>query len=386
MRRRWLDHIIPYFLIALIGAPLALFLYRHVDGERHGDKMDWLNPWALILFSGCALIALVAFHMRVRRAPTFAHARVDELAMAKRGFFSRLVSLPAVLRLLALACIIVALARPRTYKKQEIVVEGIDIMIVLDLSKSMEERDLRRNRLDAGQRTIRRFLKKRKHDRIGLVVFAQEAMTQCPLTLDYKSLDQIVADLAIGDVPELGTAIGDALGLSLASLRRSDDVNDSHVPDGPPGFKLDEPKKKSKDEFVKTRSKVVILLSDGDSNWTTKFAPREAKAIAQKMGVKVFTILLGKERSKRRFRGRYAVNPELLKEIARDTGGLFFRAGTDKELNESFDEVRATLDKRTRRIVGRIPGEDLFRHLVFPAIMLLFLELGLGMTRFRRFP
>jgi len=384
MRSRWLDHVIPYVLIGLIGSPIALLLYKRVDGARHGDKLSWLNPWALVLLSGCALIALVAFHLRVRRAPTFAHARVDELAMARRGLFSRLITLPAVLRLLALACIVVALARPRTYKKQEIVVEGIDIMIVLDLSKSMEERDLKRNRLDAGQRTIRRFLKKRKHDRIGLVVFAQEAMTQCPLTLDYKSLDQIVADLAIGDVPELGTAIGDALGLALASLRRSDDVNDSHVPDGPPSFKIEPPKKDTK-EFEKTRSKVVILLSDGDSNWTTKFQPREAKIVAQKMGVKVFTILLGKER-RSLFRGRYAVNPALLKEIARDTGGLFFRAGTDAELNRSFDEVRAKLDKKRRHIVGRIPGEDLFRHLVIPAILLIFLELSLAMTRFRRFP
>jgi|GEM_PF-2091843 len=301
MPRRWLDHIIPYVLLAIIGTPLGLFLWDYVNSKRHGDKVSWLNPWALVLLSGCALIALVAFHLRVRRAPTFAHARVDELAMARPGLFARLVSVPMVLRMLALACIVVALARPRTYKKQEIIVEGIDIMIVLDLSKSMEERDLGRNRLDAGQRTIRRFLKKRKHDRIGLVVFAQEAMTQCPLTLDYKSLDQIVADLAIGDVPELGTAIGDALGLALAALRRSEDPADAHVPDGPPGFKIEpepDPKagKADGDKFKKTRSKVVILLSDGDSNWTTKFTPREAKLVAQKMGVKVFTILLGKER------------------------------------------------------------------------------------------
>src|SRR5690606_12532389 len=125
------------------------------------------------------------------------------------------------------------------------------VMIALDLSRSMEERDLGQNRLDAAQRTIREFLAGRASDRVGLVVFAREALLQCPLTLDYRSLDQIVADLAIGDVPEMGTAIGDALGLSLAQLARS-----------------------------AATSKVVILLSDGDSNVVNEMDPHEARALA----------------------------------------------------------------------------------------------------------
>lgn len=360
MRRRWFHVLLPYLLVVLIAGPLALWLHSELESIRGEETLTWKNPWAVLLLAGCALVAWVAFHLRARRAPSFAFSRVGELFMARRGWASHFASLPSVLRVVALGLLAVALARPQTYKTTEREVEGIDIMIVLDLSKSMEERDLRNNRLDAGQRTIRNFLKNRENDRIGLVVFAQAAMTQCPLTLDYNSLDQIVADLAIGDVPEMGTAIGDALALALSSLRRSDAL-----------------------------SKVVILLSDGDSNMTSQFDPEEAKELAVKMGVRVFTILLGREGGHRRSafgRGRYAVNPELLKDIARDTNGLFFRAGDDRELEESFDTVRATLEKTRRRETGKVLSRELFGYFAIPAIILLFLEIGLGLTRWRRFP
>jgi Ca-activated chloride channel family protein len=177
--------------------------------------------------------------------------------------------------------------------------------------------------------------------------------------MDYRALDQIVADLSIGDVPEMGTAIGDALALSLASLRRSE-----------------------------AKSKVVILLSDGDSNWTTKFDPVEAKELAKKMNVKVFTILLGRERRRNPFgfRSRYNVNPQLLKEIAQETGGLYFRAGDDEALESSFAAVRKDLDKTRIRVTGRVPGAELFYFFLIPAIGLILLEILLGLTRWRRFP
>ena len=370
MRRRWFDHVIPYLILILIAGPLAMWMVDHVDSARGEETLTWHDPWALLLLGGCLLIAWVGFHLRQSRAPTFAFSRVGELAMGRRGFIARLAELPTILRIVALALLAIALARPQTYRTVEREVEGIDIMIVLDLSKSMEERDLRHNRLDAGQRTIRNFLEKRKNDRIGLVVFAQEVMTQCPLTLDYNSLDQIIADLAIGDVPEMGTAIGDALALALASLRRS-------KADRRPG-------RPSSDS-----SRVVILLSDGDSNWTAKFDPREAKDVAKEMGVKVFTILLGREGGKRRGpfgRGRYAVNPELLKEIAEQTGGLYFRAGDDEQLEASFTAVRETLEKSRRRETSKVLSLELFDRFAIAALVLLFLEIVLVMTRWRRFP
>lgn len=355
--------LLPYVLIAAIVGPLALVLWDQLASVATKERIEWKNPWAFALLGGCALLAWVSFHLRARRAATFAYSRVGELALARPGLVSRLWSLPSVLRIVAVGLIACALARPTTYREEDVEVESIDIMVVLDLSKSMEERDLQRNRLDAGQRTIRNFLKKRdktkERDRIGLVVFAQAAMTQCPLTMDYRALDQIVADLAIGDVPEMGTAIGDALALSLASLRRS-----------------------------KAKSKVVILLSDGDSNWTTKFDPTEAKELAKGMDVTVFTILLGRERKRGPFgfRGRYNVNPKLLREIASETGGQFFRAGDDEALQASFTAVREKLDKTRIRVTGRVPGAELFHFFLIPALCLVFLEILLGLTRWRRFP
>ncbi len=242
--------------------------------------------------------------------------------------------------------------------------EGIDVMFVLDLSKSMEEKDLQRNRLDAGQRTIREFLAARqgRGDRVGLVVFAREAMLQCPLTLDYPSLDAIVSDLQIGEVPELGTAIGDALGLALASLRRS-----------------------------QSASKVVILLSDGDWNKANFMDPGEALTLSVQMGVRVFTVLLGREDSGSErgtgfARTQYAVNPKVLQDIASATKGLYFRAGDNTQLARSFEEIREQLTKSEHRIIGSTPRLELFDYLVWIAFALLTLELLMRMTRFRSFP
>jgi Ca-activated chloride channel family protein len=222
----------------------------------------------------------------------------------------------------------------------------------------MQETDLRLNRLDAGQRVIRGFISRRDSDRIGMVVFAREALLQCPLTTDYRSLDQVVADLAIGDVPELGTAIGDALGLALAQLRRSE-----------------------------ARSKIVILVSDGDSNVAYKMDPDEATKLATDMGIRVFTVLVGREES--RFpvgSTQYAVNPELLKNMARDTGGQYFHAGDDAALERSFEGIRKTLEKSEVKVVGRTPDKELYGRFALVAAMFLLVELVMALTRWRRFP
>jgi len=350
--------LVGYLTLIVLGGAIGLVLYGEIDKIRGEQTLSWANPWALVLASGCLLALWTGFHLRTTRAASFAFSRVRDLYPTKRGLVARFATLPAVLRIVALGLIAVGLARPQTYKTEILKVEGIDIMIVLDLSKSMEEQDLRRNRLDAGQRTIRNFIDKREADRIGLVVFAREAMLQCPLTLDYASLDQIVADLAIGDVPEMGTAIGDALGLALASLRRS-----------------------------AARSKVVILVSDGDSNVATEMDPIEAKELAVAMGVRVFTILMGQETGRLPFgRSHYAVNPDLLKEIAADSGGLYFNAGDDEALSRSFEQIRKTLEKTKLTVIGTSPDEELFPYFVIPALFLLLLEIMLALTRWRRFP
>lgn len=352
---------LPYLLVVFLAGFLALGLTADFGRLAATGEVVLDDPGALLLLAGAALLAWVGFHLYGRRVATFSFSRTADLARSGQGLVAWMAPLPRVLRIVAVGLLAVALARPQTMVKQDIEVEGIDIMIVLDMSKSMEERDLRHDRLDAAQRTIRNFLKGRKNDRIGLVVFAKQAMTQCPLTHDYAALDEIVADLAIGDLEAMGTAIGDGLGLALASLRRSD-----------------------------ARSKVAILLTDGDSNVINEMAPEEAKELARKMNVKVFTVLMGRElAAEPRFdpfgRQPYAVNPALLKAIAKDTGGRYFNAGDDAALDRGFEEVRATLEKSKRRQVGRVFTE-LYPRFALAALILVFLELALSLTRLRRFP
>ena len=363
--RRTLAALVPYLLVAALGGAIGLVLFAEIQELRGVDDVELHDPGALLLLLACVLAAWVGFHLHVRRSGTFAFSRVGDLARTRRGFVAWLTTFPRALRVVALGLIAVALARPQTYTRREIEVEGIDMMLVLDLSKSMEERDLRPNRLEAAARTVRRFLKGRKNDRIGLVVFAKEAMVQCPLTLDYAALDDVVADLAIGDVEPMGTAIGDALGLALANLRRSD-----------------------------ARSKVVVLLSDGDSNTVNEMDPDEATGAAREMGVRVFTVLIGREEGAAPDpdfgldlfgRQPYAVNPALLKKMASATGGRYFNAPDTRALDRGFEEVRATLEKSKRREVGKVYGE-LFPRFVTPALVLLFLEVLLSLTRLRKFP
>jgi Ca-activated chloride channel homolog len=354
--------LIPYALLLLIGGAITLILTGQLRDLRGAEQIVFDDKGALLLLAACVLLCWVLFHLASKRSASFRFSRHADLLRAGRGPISYLAPLPRVLRVIAVGLLAVALARPQATRRQEIEVEGIDIMIVLDMSKSMEETDLRRDRLDAAQRTIRHFLTERKNDRIGLVVFAKQAMLQCPPTLDYLALDRMVSDLTLGDIEPMGTAIGDGLGLALASLRRSD-----------------------------ARSKVVILLTDGDSNIVNEMSPEESKDLAAQMKVKVFTVLVGREagaggpRHDRFGRQEHATNPALLKKIAADTGGKYFNAGDDVALERGFDEVRATLEKSKRKEVGRV-YTDLYPRFAAVGFVLILLELLLSFTWFRRFP
>lgn len=323
------------------------------QGPTDQDQVVWKTPRAIFLVPGALLVGWIAFHLYRRRTAAMAFSQVK--LMKVRGVGALLADLPAALRVLAVAALAFGLARPETYRTVKREVDSIDIMLVVDMSKSMEETDMQRDRMDAAQRVIRRFLRRNKNDRIGLVIFGQQAMLQCPLTHDSKMLEKIVADLVIGDVPELGTAIGDGLALAVAQLRRSD-----------------------------AKSKVVILLSDGDSNWVTRFDPDEAARAAQKLGIKVYTLLVGKEESD--LFGGMSVNPATLRNIAAVTGGEFFRASDYASFDRGFQTVRTKLDTTKRTVSERIPDQQLFVPLAAIAALLIGLELLLSYTRLRRLP
>jgi Ca-activated chloride channel family protein len=352
MMKRLLRQAWPWALLLLVGGPLAALAHAHL--ARQPDLV-WRFPRAVVLASAPLLAAIVGFGLRRQRAAGLGFSMTHRLTQSWRGREAWAADLPAVLRVLALAALVVAAARPQTYRTVTREVDSVDIMLVFDLSKSMEESDLPRDRLDAAQRVVRNFVRGNKNDRIGLVVFAQRAMLQCPLTHDSAVLEQIVADLQIGDVAENGTAIGDGLALALAQLRRSD-----------------------------ARSRVVILLSDGDSNTVTAFGDAEAAAAARQMGVKVYTVLVGAESTD--LFGGMSVNPDNLRSIARTTGGAFFRADDEASFRAGFARVRATLDKTKRKLQERVPDRELFVWFVALALALLGLEVLLAATWLRRLP
>ncbi len=350
--KRLLRALWPWALVLLLGAPLFALAYAKLEAEH---DLVWRHPKAIALGSAAIFAGLVGFGLRRQRAAALGFSMTHRLTSSWRGREVWAADLPTVLRVLALCALVAAAARPQTYRNVTREVDSVDIMLVFDLSKSMEESDLPRDRLDAAQRVIRNFVRGNKNDRIGLVVFAQRAMLQCPLTHDSAVLEQIVADLAIGDVAENGTAIGDGLALALAQLRRSD-----------------------------AKSRVVILLSDGDSNTVTAFGDREAAATAKQMGVKVYTVLVGAEATD--LFGGMSVNPDNLKMIARTTGGEFFRADDEASFRAGFTRVRATLDKTKRKLQERIPDRELFSWFTALALLLLGLEIALSATWLRRLP
>src|SRR5262249_26972515 len=263
-------------------------------------------------------------------------------------------------RLSAVGLCVFALARPQTTSPdKDVEVEGIDIVIALDLSNSMEETDVVPNRIEAAKQVIDDFVKRRRNDRIGLVVFGREAFTHCPLTLDYSALRQMISELHLGVVDGRGTAIGNALGVALNRLRRSD-----------------------------AQSKVVILLTDGDNN-AGNISPLQAARFAQSLGVRVFTVLVGQNDDSpeppalaRIPHRRYPVNPKLLEQIATMTGGTPYLATDRVALEQRFHQILEELDKSKLRDRGTVTAE-VFPRFVWPAFFLLLAEAALSLTRFR---
>jgi Ca-activated chloride channel family protein len=343
--------------------------------------VNWANltfarPWALWLLALLPLLGFFAYRA-ARRRPRLALPTAALLRVAGRGPLARLGWLPDALRLGALALGVIALARPQLPEPtaRDLTVEGIDIIVALDLSTSMNAVDFQPDdRLAAAKEVLADFISRRPNDRLGLVVFAGEAFTQCPLTLDHGVLKNIVGDLRTGEIED-GTAIGNALATALNRLRDSD-----------------------------AKSRVVILITDGDSN-AGNVSPMQAAAIARDLGVKVFPIMVGKICDRpdgcpvpypagRDLFGRQVyrnvvipVNPDLLEGIADTTGGNFYVATDRASLEGHLEDVLRTLEK-SRLVEGRqlSRAREVFGFFLFPAFVLVAVELLLGATVLRRFP
>jgi Ca-activated chloride channel homolog len=371
-----------------IGATLvALGLALIYPWVRRGT--GWLDasfqyPWFLVLLLVVPVVWWWGTFGQDRRKPRLRIGTIAPLLRGPRGGRSYLRDVPGVLRAGALIFLILAMARPISVLRDQSGDEkGIDIVVVLDLSGSMravldgDPRELpghqplapgkRLTRLDTAKIVIKDFISRRKTDRIGVVVFGKSAYVLSPPTLDYYLLNQMVSKMTLGVVDGSLTAIGDAVGTAAARLRRSD-----------------------------ARSKAIILLTDGDSN-AGSIAPEYATHLATTVGCKVYTVQIGTgdevdvEDGVDLFgqpvytRHRFPVNPELLKKMAKETGGQAFIATDGRALAESMHAILDSLEK-TSFEASIASFEDLFHLLLIPGVFLLGVDALLRAWILRRFP
>ncbi len=320
----------PWFLLLLIVMPVLIWWYAAKNNKRQGS----------IIISDISAKGLSSWKTSFRH-------------------------LPFVLRLLAIIFIIAAIARPQTmYEEQNAEGEGVDIVLCIDVSGSMTAQDLKPNRLEAAKDVAIDFVNKRITDRIAIVIFSGESFTQCPLTTDHAVLISAIENIRNG-LLEDGTAIGSGLGTSVDRLRSS-----------------------------KSKSKVVILLTDGENNGGL-IDPQTAKEIAKAFQVKVYTIGVGTDGYAPQpvntpmgvvmQQGKVSIDEKLLKEIANETGGKYFRAKDNEGLTGIYDEING-LEKSKVEISSRTRYTEKFFPFVMAALALLFLEMLLKFTVFRKFP
>lgn len=336
----------------------------------YGDSWQLAHPWALLLLTAVPFVAWVLFALERRRSSTVLFSSLLPLAAVGRGWVARLWPVPKVLRVLAIAAFALALARPQVPGVAENAeVEGIDIVLTLDISTSMKAQDLEeaqyrfKDRLQVAKEVIDRFIAERlkQRDRLGLVVFNRDAYTQCPLTLDYGIIRVILKSINIADIERRvqagmlrdGTAIGDALGTAVNRLRESD-----------------------------AKSKVIILLTDGENN--SGQSPLQASGWAKANEIKVYPILVGK--GELTPTGRVRIRSDDLKAIAKQTGGQFFEAADRKSLERNLHEVLNALEKTKREDVARFHMKDVYPPFLYAGALLLGLELLLRLWRFRKVP
>jgi len=330
-------------------------------------RFEYVHPqffWLLLL-----LPVLVAWYVWKRNRQTAA-LTISSLEGFKTGknWLARLRPVLFGLRILALAAIIVAMARPRTVDESTRIktTKGIDIVMAIDVSASMLARDLRPNRLEALKTVAARFINARPNDRIGLVEYAGESYTKTPLTSDKNIVLSSLKGLKYNTIIDPGTAIG--MGLATAVNRLKDS---------------------------RAKSKVIILLTDGVNN-TGFIDPKIASELAVRFEIKVYTIGLGTNGMAQSPIGirpdgsfqygsiQVEIDETLLKEIATTTGGQYFRATSTTRLNEIYDVINK-LEKTDIEEIKYTDYEEKFRPLVLLALGLLGLDLLLRFTLFRSF-
>jgi len=323
------------------------------------------DPWMF----GLLLLLPLVYWLRARsthRLGSIRFSAVDTVRETGQGRSRWLLRIPGTLRGLALVVMIFALARPQTgVTSESVLTEGIDILMVMDVSSSMLAEDLEPNRLEAAKAVAADFVAGRRSDRIGLVAFAGEAFTQAPLTLDYGVVQSLLAELEVGIIED-GTAVGMGLATAVKRLQASE-----------------------------AESQVVILLTDGRSN-RGEIGPATAAQMAQALGVRVYTIGVGTQGTARVpvddpvYGRRYTtmrvdIDEAALQEMADRTGGRYFRATDNESLAAIYEEIEE-LETTEVEIENYTQYAERFPLVLALGMLLLILDVGLSQTVLRKLP
>ena len=329
------------------------------------DGITFAYPWVLyLLLIIPVLIAWYIFRgMKIQTSVKYSSINIFKDVPATLR--ERIRHIPFAVRLIALGLLIIALARPQSFTSGEnVTTEGIDIAMVLDISGSMLAEDFKPNRLEAAKNVIDNFVEGRTSDRIGLVIFSREAFTQCPLTIDYNVMRNLLLDIRTGMIED-GTAIGNGIANGVNRLKESD-----------------------------AKSRIIILLTDGINN-AGEVDPRSAAEIAKAFGIRIYTIGVGTRGEapypvQTPFGTRYQMVPveideTLLKEIAGITGGQYFRATNNRALAEIYEKIDQ-MEKTKIEITSYKNASEKYHSWLWGGLILLLVELGLSKTILRKLP
>lgn len=332
--------------------------------------MIWQSWWFFSLLIVWAAVLAYHFWQRKKKWGTLPLSTFPIAKKVGGSFRSKLKSVPDALKYLGLLFVIIALARPqKTDEKVQRNVEGIDIMMALDISHSMLIEDMKpENRLESAKKTIKEFVEKRLSDRIGVVVFSGESYTRVPLTLDYEVLQKNLKAVKTSTNIKMGTAIGVALGNAVSRLKES-----------------------------RAKSRVVILLTDGENN-TGLIDPQTALKIAKGYGMRIYTIGVGKDgqaqlpiystdvfgRRVKRYQPIHSkVNVQLLTQLAEETGGRFYRATDTQSLESVFTDIDE-LEKTKIEVNKYTKYTEMFYQFLFWGFLFYSLGILLQNTILRR--
>ncbi len=329
------------------------------------NNITFAFPYVLYFLLLIPLIMFWYWKQNRKRSAAITYSNLEIFRGLNKTLRERLRHLPMILRLIALSLLIIALSRPQSFSSGEnVYTEGIDVAMLLDISGSMLAEDFKPNRLEAAKNVIDEFVAGRTTDKIGLVVFASESFTQCPLTIDYPVLRGLLKEIKSGIIED-GTAIGTAIANGVNRLKDS-----------------------------KAKSKVIILLTDGVNN-SGEIDPITAAQIAKKFGIRVYTVGVGTMGEapypfQTPFGKRYQMVPveideKVLNEVAKITDGNYYRATDNKKLEEIY-KIIDTLEKTRVEITSYRKAKELFYGWLAAGLFFILLELVLSKTYLRKLP